>query len=51
MDQAMIEFITNQGFAIAVAMYSLIRLEKAMKDNTEIMRDLTTLIKGGGKIE
>jgi hypothetical protein len=35
-----IQMVTNVGFPIVVAMYSLIRLEKAMKANTEIMTKL-----------
>ena len=34
---AWVQVVTNVGFPIVVAMYSLIRLEKAMKANTEIM--------------
>lgn len=32
-----VQAISTVGFPIVVAMYSLIRLEKAMKANTEIM--------------
>lgn len=38
--QDVIQAISTVGFPIVVAMYSLIRLEKAMKANTEIMTKL-----------
>ena len=33
----LVQAISTVGFPIVVAMYSLLRLEKAMKANTEIM--------------
>lgn len=37
---AITNFITGVGFPIAVAIYSLVRLEKAMKENTTILTKL-----------
>jgi hypothetical protein len=38
--------IINQGFAVAVAIYSLTRLEKTMKDNTSALMQLAKEIGG-----
>lgn len=47
----LLNFITNNGFSIVVAMYSLTRLEKTMKENTEVMKQVLLSLKGGGIIE
>lgn len=39
----------NNGFAIFVAVYILMRLEKTIKINTELVRDLTRIIKSNGR--
>ena len=39
----------NNGFAIFVAVYILMRLEKTIKINTELVRDLTIIIKSNGR--
>ncbi len=39
----------NNGFAIFVAVYILMRLEKTIKTNTELVRDLTRIIKSNGR--
>lgn len=38
--EAITSFISGVGFPIAVALYSLIRLEKAMKANTDVLTKL-----------
>lgn len=38
-------FISNTGFAIAVAIYSLTRLEKTMKENTAVMHEVLNKLK------
>lgn len=38
--------ISTTGFPIIVAMYSLIRLEKTVSTNTEIMQKLTMMMEG-----
>ena len=38
--EAITNFISGVGFPIAVAVYSLVRLEKAMKANTEVLTKL-----------
>lgn len=38
--QEAITLIVNQGFAVAVAFYSLTRLERTMKENTSVMAKL-----------
>jgi len=38
--QEAITLVVNQGFAVAVAFYSLTRLERTMKDNTSVMTKL-----------
>lgn len=40
-------FISNTGFAIAVAIYSLTRLEKAMKENTAVMNEVLNKLREG----
>ena len=46
MESEVITAISTVGFPIVVAMYSLIRLEKALKDNTTITTKLyETLVK------
>jgi len=44
--QQIINLIVNQGFAVAVAIYSLTRLEKVMKANTEILIKLEAKLDG-----
>lgn len=41
----LLSFISNNGFSIVVAMYSLIRLEKTVKENTELIRELINKMK------
>lgn len=38
--EAITAFISGVGFPIAVAVYSLVRLEKTMKENTAILTKL-----------
>ncbi len=47
----LLQFVSNNGFSIVVAMYSLTRLEKTMKENTEVMKEVLRSLKGGGVIE
>jgi hypothetical protein len=49
MDQELINLFMNNGFAIFVAVYILMRLEKTIKINTELVRDLTRIIKSNGR--
>ena len=42
----LLQFISNNGFSIVVAMYSLTRLEKTMKDNTNVMEALIRRMEG-----
>lgn len=45
--EMLLNFIANNGFSIVVAMYSLTRLEKTVKENTEIMREVLMNLRGG----
>jgi len=45
--EAITNFISGVGFPIAVAVYSLVRLEKAMKANTEVLTKLYERIDKG----
>jgi len=45
MEDEIISIIVNHGFAVFVAVYVLTRMERAIKINTEMVRDLTMLIK------
>lgn len=40
MEESLYTWAVNQGFAVVVALFSLIRLEKTMKDNTAIIQKL-----------
>lgn len=40
----LINMIANNGFAIFVAVYVLTRLEKVMKQNTEVLKELKVLV-------
>lgn len=40
-----IQLVANNGFAIVVAFYTLTRLEKTMKENTEVMREVLVELK------
>lgn len=40
----LINMIMNQGFAVAVAIYTLTRLEKVMKQNTQVLTIIATKI-------
>lgn len=42
----LLNWVRNDGFAIAVAIYSLTRLERSMKENTLIMKEIRLLIGG-----
>jgi hypothetical protein len=42
-----IDFIVNQGFAVAVAVYSLTRLERTMRENTSVLQALVSKMDGG----
>lgn len=46
-----IQLISNVGFPIVIAMYVLIRLEKTLKENTQVIKELKSHIqmKGGYK--
>jgi hypothetical protein len=37
MEQEIINFISQVGFPIAVATYSLVKLEKTIQENTKVM--------------
>lgn len=41
------DFIVNQGFAVAVAVYSLTRLERTMRENTSVLQALVTKMDKG----
>ena len=45
--ESITNFISGVGFPIAVAVYSLVRLEKAMKANTEVLTKLYERIDKG----
>lgn len=45
MEGDIITLIANNGFAAFVAVYVLMRLEKTIKINTELVRDLTMMIR------
>lgn len=47
----LLNFVTNNGFSIVVAMYSLTRLENTMKQNTKVMEQVLLNLKGGGLSE
>lgn len=47
MDVDIITMAVNQGFAVAVAIYSLTRLERTMKENTMVMLKLVTQLEKG----
>lgn len=49
--EVLLNFIGNNGFSIVVAMYSLTRLEKTVKENTELMREVLTNLRGGVSYE
>ena len=40
METEIINLVSNVGFPIAIALYVLIRLEKTINRNTEVMREL-----------
>lgn len=40
MELDLVTFITNNGFAIAVAVYSLTRLEKTVSANTKVLQTI-----------
>jgi len=40
------QLLLNNGFAVFVAVYVLMRLEKTLKQNTQILTELKVLIKG-----
>lgn len=40
MENEILSAISSVGFPIVVAMYTLIRLEKTIKENTEVMNKL-----------
>lgn len=42
----LLQFISNNGFSIVVAMYSLTRLERTMRENTEVMREVLASLRG-----
>lgn len=44
-------FISNNGFAIVVAMYSLTRLENTIKENTKVIQHLASRMVGGNSNE
>lgn len=48
--EALAQIISTLGFPIVVAMYSLIRLEKAMIANTQIMTKLYERLDKGGNL-
>jgi len=41
METEIINLVSNVGFPIAIALYVLIRLEKTINRNTEVMRELS----------
>ena len=41
--------ISNTGFPIVIALYSLIRLEKTVAENTQIMAKMYSMIEKGLK--
>lgn len=43
----LLNFVANNGFSIVVAMYSLTRLEKTMRENTEVMKEVLLNLRGG----
>lgn len=45
----LLTFVSNNGFSIVVAFYSLTRLEKTMKENTEVMKEVLLNLKEGNK--
>ena len=46
-----VTMIVNQGFAVAVAIYSLTRLEKTMKENTSVLAELVTKLESISRSE
>jgi hypothetical protein len=44
-----VQWAINQGFAVAVAIYSLTRLEKSMKANTDVLIKLEAILGEEGK--
>jgi len=40
------QLLLNNGFAVFVAVYVLMRLERTLKQNTQILTELKVLIKG-----
>lgn len=45
--EELIAFISNVGFPITIALYVLVRLENTLKRNTDAIRELSILLKGG----
>ena len=43
--EELIQIISNVGFPITVALYFMLRLDKVVKDNTEALIELKTIIK------
>ena len=41
-----VSLVTNNGFAVIVAFYSLTRLERTMKENTEVMKEVLINLRG-----
>lgn len=50
--QALLDFITNNGFAIVVCMYTLIVNNKTVKENTEATNKMVMLLEhmSGGTV-
>lgn len=44
--EELLQAISTTGFPIVVAMYSLIRLEKTVNENTLVMNKIFTMLEG-----
>jgi hypothetical protein len=46
METEFYQLLLNNGFAVFVAVYVLMRLERTLKQNTQILTELKVIIKG-----
>lgn len=49
LNDTIVPIISNVGFPIAIALYVLFRLEKVVKQNTEVIQQLVLEIRAGNK--
>jgi len=45
MEDAIIQYISNLGFPIAVSLFFMFRMDKTLKDQTRVFQELTEVIR------